>query len=167
MFILADRVRRSTSLRLRRPGGVCVRASRMDAGVALASESLAPWIELGRARTPEGSELLLRARDDCCEIRCDGRELMSTRSYASEEAMARFACERLFAFGAADAACVLVGGLGLALIPGWAKPWPRSSRAPARTSSSHSTRTRPAPRKSPPGASGGPEGHGAAARCSG
>ena len=76
----------------------------MDAGVALASESLAPWIELGRARTPEGSELLLRARDDCCEIRCDGRELMSTRSYASEEAMARFACERLFAFGAADAA---------------------------------------------------------------
>ena len=84
----------------------------MDAGVALASESLAPWIELGRARTPEGSELLLRARDNCCEIRCDGRELMSTRGYASEEAMARFACERLFAFGAADAACVLVGGLG-------------------------------------------------------
>lgn len=69
-----------------------------------------PWVELGRAQMPGGHELLLRERSGSFEIRCDGRELMSTRAHASEETMARLACERL---AGSDAAHVLVGGLGL------------------------------------------------------
>jgi len=69
-----------------------------------------PWVELSRAQMPGGQELLLRERNGSFEIRCDGRELMSTRAHASEENMARLACERL---AEPSAAHVLVGGLGL------------------------------------------------------
>jgi spermidine synthase len=69
-----------------------------------------PWIELGRAQLPGGHELMLRERGGSFEIRCDGRELMSTRAHGSEETMGRLACERL---SGSDAAHVLIGGLGL------------------------------------------------------
>jgi spermidine synthase len=69
-----------------------------------------PWRELGRARAPDGGELILRERDGEFVIRVDGHELMSSRAHGSEEAMAHLACDHL---AAAEAPRVLVGGLGL------------------------------------------------------
>ncbi len=69
---------------------------------------LIPWETLGRARTPDGGELVLYRRGGEFVIRVDGRELMSSRAHGSEEAMAHLACE-----GLASGARVLVGGLGL------------------------------------------------------
>jgi spermidine synthase len=78
---------------------------------SLDMEHLIPevWTELGRAFTPEGDELLLRRRGRDYELRMNGQELMASRAYASEEAMARWACAEL-----ADphSAHVLIGGLG-------------------------------------------------------
>ncbi|MBV8457358.1 MAG: hypothetical protein JO122_12160, partial [Acetobacteraceae bacterium] len=53
------------------------------------------WTELGRAFTPDGDELLLRRRGREFELRMNGQELMASRAYLSEEAMARWACAEL------------------------------------------------------------------------
>ncbi len=69
-----------------------------------------PWQELGRARAPDGGELVLRQRGGDFEIRVNGYELMSNRAHGSEEEMARLACAHVTA---AEAPRVLVGGLGM------------------------------------------------------
>jgi len=68
-----------------------------------------PWRELGRARVGE-SELVLAQRGEEFAIRMRGAELMNSRQHASEEALARLACEGL---GKLAAPRVLVGGLGM------------------------------------------------------
>jgi len=65
-----------------------------------------PWQTLGRARAPDGGELILYQRDGEFVIRVDGRELMSSRAHGSEEEMARRAC-------GSSVRDVLIGGLGL------------------------------------------------------
>ena len=70
-----------------------------------------PWELLESACAPEGGgELRLYQRGNEFSIRVDGRELMNSRVYSSEDALARLACERL-----ADRRNprVLVGGLGM------------------------------------------------------
>jgi spermidine synthase len=69
-----------------------------------------PWQELGRARAPDGGELVLRQRGGDYEIRVDGHDLMSNRAHGSEEEMARLACAHV---ETAEAPRVLVGGLGM------------------------------------------------------
>lgn len=68
-----------------------------------------PATELGRATTPDGTELLLYERDGVFRLRVDGFELMSSRAHGSETALADLACERL---PSREAPRVLVGGLG-------------------------------------------------------
>jgi spermidine synthase len=68
------------------------------------------WAVLDRATAPGGEELLLRRRGATFEIRIDGRELMSSRGFASEQEMARLACAAL---GQRAAPRVLIGGLGM------------------------------------------------------
>ena len=70
-----------------------------------------PWELLESACAPKGGgELRLYQRGNEFSIRVDGRELMNSRVYSSEDALARLACERV-------ASCpnprVLVGGLGM------------------------------------------------------
>jgi spermidine synthase len=67
-----------------------------------------PWETLGRARTPDGGELVLARRGEEVVIRVRGRDLMSSRMHGSEEALARRALA-----GVKGAPRVLVGGLGL------------------------------------------------------
>jgi spermidine synthase len=67
-----------------------------------------PWEILGRARAPEGGELVLYRRGGEFVIRVGGRELMSSRAHGSEEELAALACRDL-----PPGARVLVGGLGL------------------------------------------------------
>lgn len=67
---------------------------------------------LGRAPIPGSDRLLeLYRHGDDCSIVVPGRgELMSTRRHASEDALGRLPCEML---PSADAARVLIGGLGM------------------------------------------------------
>jgi spermidine synthase len=65
---------------------------------------------LEKVTTPDGSLMSLHEHDGTYSIRVDGRELMSTRHYHSEEKLAEVACAHLRK--AADAR-VLIGGLGL------------------------------------------------------
>jgi spermidine synthase len=70
-----------------------------------------PWESLGRARVPGSqSELSLHRRGTELSIRCDGLELMNSRTHGSEDALATLSCERI-----ADRkrAAVLIGGLGM------------------------------------------------------
>jgi spermidine synthase len=67
-----------------------------------------PWETLGRARAPDGGELVLVRRGDEVAIRVGGKDLMSSRMHGSEEQLARSACAAL-----AGTPRVLVGGLGL------------------------------------------------------
>ena len=69
-----------------------------------------PWQELGRARAPDGGELVLRQRGGDFEIRVDGHDLMSNRAHGSEEELARLACAHV---RASESPRVLVGGLGM------------------------------------------------------
>jgi spermidine synthase len=70
-----------------------------------------PWELLETADAPEGGgELRLYQRGNEFSIRVDGRELMNSRVFSSEEALARLACERLV--NCPDPR-VLVGGLGM------------------------------------------------------
>ncbi len=64
---------------------------------------------LDRALTPDGSELVLYQAGADYLIRAGGRDLMSSRTHGSEQAMARIART------AATQARVLIGGLGM----GW------------------------------------------------
>lgn len=70
-----------------------------------------PWMLLGRAQPPGGgAELLLYQRDSEFSLKADNRELMNSRVYGSEEAMARLGCRNL---GKRRGARVLIGGLGM------------------------------------------------------
>ncbi len=68
------------------------------------------WQELGRTRTPDGTDMTLSRRGDEYVILADGKDLMSSRMHGSEEALAWLGCER-----ARDLVepRVLVGGLGM------------------------------------------------------
>ena len=70
-----------------------------------------PWKLLGRAQTPGGgAELVLRQRDTEFSIRADNLELMNSRVYGSEEAMAKLGCQNLSKHPRPR---VLIGGLGM------------------------------------------------------
>jgi len=60
--------------------------------------------------TPDGREIVLSQRDDLFVIRVDDVELMSNRTYGSEEKLARLG---LAVLGPRPATRVLVGGLGM------------------------------------------------------
>jgi spermidine synthase len=67
-----------------------------------------PWEKLATAPTPDGGFLELRHHDGEYVIRADGYDLMTSRMHGSEEAMMSLACPK-----PPDAACILVGGLGM------------------------------------------------------
>ena len=70
-----------------------------------------PWVLLGRAQPPGGgAEFLLYQRDSEFSLKADNQELMNSRVYGSEEAMARLGCQSL---GKRQRARVLIGGLGM------------------------------------------------------
>jgi spermidine synthase len=71
-----------------------------------------PWETLGRAKAPDGGELVLYRRGGEHVIRVNGRELMSSRAHGSEEEMARLSLAGLAAAAGREVQ-VLVGGLGL------------------------------------------------------
>jgi spermidine synthase len=66
-------------------------------------------MEVARASTPDGDELILRRRGDEFDIRFNGWEVMASRTSRSEEALARLAYEDLRRAPRA----VLIGGLGM------------------------------------------------------
>jgi spermidine synthase len=68
------------------------------------------WTFLDRAAVPDGSELRLYQSGEHFMIRAAGTELMASRNYASEEALASLACERV---AEQRDVRVLVGGLGM------------------------------------------------------
>ncbi len=65
---------------------------------------------LGRATTPDGSDMTLIRRSTEYVILADGKALMSSRMHGSEEALATLGCERA---RHREAPRVLVGGLGM------------------------------------------------------
>lgn len=70
-----------------------------------------PWIHLATAVAPQGGSLRLLQRGEEFSIRLEGgNELMNSRLGGSEEALARFALDRL---AGRRAPRVLIGGLGL------------------------------------------------------
>jgi spermidine synthase len=70
---------------------------------------LKPWELLGRARTPDGTDLTLTRHDREYVIMANGKPLMSSRMHGSEQALATLVVPRVRRPGA----CVLVGGLGM------------------------------------------------------
>jgi spermidine synthase len=72
---------------------------------------MTPWKPLDRARVPGAkSELVLYQRGDEFAIRVDGRALMNSRLYASEDELAVRTCARL---KGRTRPRVLIGGLGM------------------------------------------------------
>ncbi len=70
-----------------------------------------PWELLDSVTVPESrEELSLHRRGDEFSIRVDRQELMNSRMYGSEEALARIACQRI---ATRPQPRVLIGGLGL------------------------------------------------------
>ena len=70
-----------------------------------------PWQLIGRAQTPGGgADLVLYQHDSEFSLRADNQELMNSRVYGSEEAMARLSCQNL---AKRPRARVLIGGLGM------------------------------------------------------
>jgi spermidine synthase len=67
-----------------------------------------PWVVLARAEVPGGGNMVLSERDGTFTIRVDGRDLMSSRRRASEEAMAQVLLPAAEIRGP-----VLIGGLGI------------------------------------------------------
>ena len=65
---------------------------------------------LGEARTPDGTVLKLSRRDSEYTIFANGKNLMSSGMYGSEEALATIGCRRAQAL---ERPCVLIGGLGM------------------------------------------------------
>jgi len=65
---------------------------------------------IGETLAPDGTVLKLAHRDDEYVILADGKSLMSSGMYGSEEALATFACSRARTL---ERPCVLVGGLGM------------------------------------------------------
>ena len=72
---------------------------------------MVPWILLDRAQTPgNGAELCLYQRGTEFSIEADNDELMNSRNYGSEEALATLACEKITN---QPRARILIGGLGM------------------------------------------------------
>ena len=70
-----------------------------------------PWQLIGRAQTPGGgAELVLYQRGSEFSIKADNWELMNSRTYGSEEAMAKLGCQNLANHPGPR---VLIGGLGM------------------------------------------------------
>ena len=70
-----------------------------------------PWNEMGRAKTPDGTELVLAERAGEWVVRAGGQVLMSSRVHGSEQALAALALKRM---GPSNRArTVLLGGVGL------------------------------------------------------
>lgn len=69
-----------------------------------------PWELLGRARTPDGTEMALTRRGSEYVLLADGKDLMSSRMHGSEEALVTLGCTRARTL---EEPCVLVGGLGM------------------------------------------------------
>ena len=70
-----------------------------------------PWQLIGRAQTPGGgAELILYQRGSEFSIKADNWELMNSRTYGSEEAMAKLGCQNLANHPGPR---VLIGGLGM------------------------------------------------------
>ena len=70
-----------------------------------------PWTLLGRAQTPgNGAELCLYQRDTEFSMKADNDELMNSRVYGSEEALATLSCRKIANHPQAR---VLIGGLGM------------------------------------------------------
>ena len=70
-----------------------------------------PWILIETAQTPgHGAELCLYQRDQEFVIQADNLELMNSRNFASEQALATLACKKLTD---PSEARVLIGGLGM------------------------------------------------------
>jgi len=65
---------------------------------------------LGETVAPDGTGLKLTRRDNEYIILANGRSLMSSGMYGSEEALATFACRRARTL---EEPCVLIGGLGM------------------------------------------------------
>ena len=69
-----------------------------------------PWVLLGEAQTPDGTDLKLTRHVTEFVILANGHSLMSSRMHGSEEALATLGCARAKRLGAPR---VLVGGLGM------------------------------------------------------
>ena len=70
-----------------------------------------PWILIDKAQTPgHGAELCLYQRDQEFAIQADNLELMNSRIFGSEQALATLACQKI---NDAPTARVLIGGLGM------------------------------------------------------
>jgi spermidine synthase len=69
-----------------------------------------PWEVLGRAATPDGTELTLSRHTSEYVMKADGRPLMSSRTHGSEDALAVLGCRRASTLKRPR---VLVGGLGM------------------------------------------------------
>jgi spermidine synthase len=67
-----------------------------------------PWETVGRARAPDGEELVLARRGEEWVVRAAGHVLMSSRTHGSEEALATLALARV-----SRPRTVVLGGLGL------------------------------------------------------
>lgn len=65
---------------------------------------------LGQTVTPDGTVLKLTHRDNEYIILANGKSLMSSGMYGSEEALATLACRRVRTL---EQPCVLIGGLGM------------------------------------------------------
>ncbi len=70
---------------------------------------MTPWLELGRAKVPEG-DLILSQRGNEFAIRLRGAELMNSRAHASEDKLAFLGCAGLAERSGVQ---VLIGGLGM------------------------------------------------------
>lgn len=89
----------------------CVGSHWTAGGSARDPPTMVPWTPLDRASVPgSSSELVLYRRGDEFAIRVDGRALMNSRVYASEDEMAALACARIKTHRTPR---VLVGGLGM------------------------------------------------------
>ena len=70
-----------------------------------------PWMLLDRAQTPgNGEELRLYQRGTEFSIKAGNHELMNSRIYGSEDALAKLACQKITKHPRAR---VLIGGLGM------------------------------------------------------
>ena len=72
--------------------------------------TMIPQHLLGTVETPDGGELVLYERSGVFTIRINGRTLMSSRAYSSEEAIASLGCAEI---RGTKCPRVLVGGLGM------------------------------------------------------
>jgi spermidine synthase len=69
-----------------------------------------PQIELATTETPDGGKMGLYQHDHDFAIKINGQQLMSSRQYESELALARLGCAHLVGH---EAPRVLIGGLGM------------------------------------------------------